>query len=59
MVLRQPQLLAYSSETLQRHLGSLREVLRVSTDMALLLVKRHPNILCLRPETIEVRVGTA
>ena len=55
LVLRQPQLLSYSSETLKTHLEALRAALRVSTDMALLLVARHPNLLCFSPEAIQVR----
>ena len=55
LVLRQPQLLSYSSETLKAHLEALRGALRVSTDMALLLVARHPNLLCFSPEAIQVR----
>lgn len=54
LVLRQPQLLNYSSETLRAHLEALRCSLRVSSDAALLVVIRHPNILCLRPQLVQV-----
>ena len=54
LVLRQPQLLTYSSETLMSRLEALRRTLRVSSDASLMVVMRHPNVLCLRPQLVQV-----
>jgi hypothetical protein len=56
MILRQPQLLAYASETLQSRLVSLKNLLRISLAMALVVVARHPNLLCFRPSNLEASV---
>ncbi len=56
MVLRQPQLLAYSSATLQQHMAALKAALRSSIDVVLLIVSRHPNLLCFAPATLEAKL---
>lgn len=56
MIVRQPQLLLYATSTLQAHLVGLRDVLRVSYELVLTLVDKHPNLLCFSTATLQVRM---
>eukprot|EP00198_Chlamydomonas_reinhardtii_P008763 XP_001698100.1 predicted protein [Chlamydomonas reinhardtii] len=57
MVVRQPQLLVYQTETLAENWAALQGLLGVTFEAAMAVVARHPNLLCIGPATLSSKLA--